>query len=50
MINFDNPRDLNMQFYQTSRYYDQFETNVMPVYQRGDSVSTHCLWFIHHNI
>ena len=28
-----------MQFYETSRYYDQYETNVMPVYQRGSSVS-----------
>ena len=38
MINDDNQRDLNMQFYETSRCYDQSETNVMPLYQRGDSV------------
>ena len=38
MINYDNQRDLNMQFYETSRCYDQSETNVMPLYQRGDSV------------
>ena len=28
-----------MQFYETSRCYDQLETSMMPVYQRGDSVS-----------
>ena len=55
MINNDNQRDLNMQFYETSRCYDQSETNVMPVYQRGDSVSNQPLtpplpWFIHQNI
>ena len=43
MINYDNQRDLNMQFYETSRCYDQSETNMMPVYQRGDSVSNQLL-------
>ena len=38
MINDDNQRDLNMQFYEISRCYNQSETNVMPEYQRGDSV------------
>ena len=32
MISYDNLRDLNIQFYQTSRCYDQSETNVMPIY------------------
>ena len=39
MINDDNQRDLNMQFYETSRCYNQSETNVMSVYRPGDSVS-----------
>ena len=39
IINDDNQRDLNMQFYETSRCYNQSETNMMPIYQRGDSVS-----------
>ena len=39
MINDDNQRDLNMQFYETSRCYNQSETNMMPIYHRGDSVS-----------
>ena len=39
MINDDNQRDLNMQFYETSRCYNQSETNMMPIYQRGDNVS-----------
>ena len=43
IINYDNQRDLNMQFYETSRCYDQSETNMMPVYQRGDSVSNQLL-------
>ena len=43
MINCDNQRDLNMLFYETSRYYDQSETNVMSVYQRNDSVSDQLL-------
>ena len=33
IINCDNHRDLKMQFFETSRCYDQSETNVMPVYQ-----------------
>ena len=32
IINDDNQGDLNMQFYETSRYCNQSETNVMPVY------------------
>ena len=43
MINCDNQRDLNMPFYETSRYYDRSETNVMPIYQRNDSVSDQLL-------
>ena len=39
MINDDNQRDLNMQFHETSRCYNQSERNMMPIYQRGDSVS-----------
>ena len=39
MINDDNQRDLNMQFYETSSCYNQPETNMMPIYQCGDSVS-----------
>ena len=31
MINDDNCRDLNMQFYETRRRYDQYEKNVMPL-------------------
>ena len=37
-INYDNQRDLSMQFYETRRCYNQSEMNLMPVYQRGDSV------------
>ena len=33
IINCDNHRDLNMQFFETSRCYDQSETNALPVYQ-----------------
>ena len=43
MISYDNQRDLNMQLYETSRCYDQSKTNMMPVYQRGDSVSKQLL-------
>ena len=39
IINDGNQRDLNIQFYETSRYYNQPETNMMPVYQCGDSVT-----------
>ena len=39
VINDDNQMDLNMQFYETSRCYNQSETNMVPIYQRGDSVS-----------
>ena len=39
MIIDDNQRDLNMQFNETSRCYNQSETNMMPIYQRDDSVS-----------
>ena len=39
MINDDNERDLNKQFYETSRCFNQSETIVIPVYWRGDSVS-----------
>ena len=49
MINDNNQRDLNKQFYETSRCYNQSETNVIPVYQRYNSDS-HCLRLIHHNI
>ena len=38
-MNDNNQRGLNIEFYETSRCYDQSETNVMPVYQRGDRVS-----------
>ena len=38
MINDENQRDLNMQFYETSSCYNQSETNMVPIYQRGDSV------------
>ena len=43
MISYDNQRDLNMQFYETSRCYDKSETNVMPEYQRGNSISNQLL-------
>ena len=39
VINDDNQRDLIMQFYETSRCYNQSETIMMSRYQRGDSVS-----------
>ena len=39
MINDDNQRNLNLNFYETRRYYNQSETTMMSVYQRGDSVS-----------
>ena len=39
MINDDNQRNLNLNFYERRRYYNQSETTMMSVYQRGDSVS-----------
>ena len=39
MIDDDNQRNLNLKFYEIRRYYNQSETNMMSVYQRGDSVS-----------
>ena len=36
-------KDLKMQLYETSRCYDQSETNVMPVYQHGYSVPYYLL-------
>ena len=39
MTNDNNQRDLNMQFYETSRCCNQSETNVIPVYQRYNSDS-----------
>ena len=36
MINDGNQKDLNIEFYETSRCYDQSETNMTPVYRRGD--------------
>ena len=55
MIIYDNQRDLNMQFYEISGYYDQSEKNMMPAYQRGGSALNQLLtpplqWFIYHNI
>ena len=38
MINYDKQRDLYMHFYEISKYYDQSEMNVMPVYQLGDII------------
>ena len=39
MINDDNQRNLNLNFYEIRRYYNQSETTMMSVYQRGDSLS-----------
>ena len=43
MINDDNQRDLNMQVYETSRCYNKSKTNMMLIYQFGDSVSNQTL-------
>ena len=54
MINYDNQRDLSMQFCETRRCYDQSEyicqyISVVAVYETNHWLS-HCLWFIHHNV
>ena len=48
MINYDKQWDLYMHFYEISRYYDQSEMNVMPVYQLSDIIPNQQLTVVYY--